>query len=37
MPTRSLCAFSSGIGVPQLPKDVEWRKFETLIKTAEVV
>ena len=31
------CGFSSGIGVPQLPEDVEWRKFEILIKTAEAV
>jgi methionine synthase II (cobalamin-independent) len=31
------CGFSSGIGVPQLSEDAEWRKFETLIKTAEAV
>jgi hypothetical protein len=31
------CGFSSSIGVPQLPEDVEWRKFETLIKTAEAI
>ena len=31
------CGFTSGIGLPQMPEDVEWRKFETLIKTAEAV
>jgi 5-methyltetrahydropteroyltriglutamate--homocysteine methyltransferase len=31
------CGFSSGIGVPQLSEDAEWRKFETLIKTAEAI
>jgi len=31
------CGFSSGIGVPQLSEDAEWRKFEILIKTAEAV
>lgn len=31
------CGFSSAIGVPQLPEDAEWRKFEVLINTAEAV
>jgi len=31
------CGFSSGIGVPQLPEQVEWRKFEVLLQTAAAV
>lgn len=31
------CGFSSAIGVPQLPEEAEWRKFEVLISTAEAV
>jgi 5-methyltetrahydropteroyltriglutamate--homocysteine methyltransferase len=31
------CGFSSGVGMPQLPDHVEWRKFEVLVRTAEAV
>ena len=31
------CGFSSGVGMPQLPDHVEWRKFEVLVQTAEAV
>ena len=31
------CGFSSGVGMPQLPDHVEWRKFEALVRTAEAV
>jgi 5-methyltetrahydropteroyltriglutamate--homocysteine methyltransferase len=31
------CGFSSGVGVPQLSEQVEWRKFEVLLRTAEAV
>ena len=31
------CGFSSGVGMVQLPEDVQWRKFQTLVKTAEAV
>jgi 5-methyltetrahydropteroyltriglutamate--homocysteine methyltransferase len=31
------CGFSSGVGMPQLPEHVEWKKFEVLLRTAEAV
>jgi len=31
------CGFSSGVGMPQLPEHVEWKKFEVLMRTAEAV
>jgi 5-methyltetrahydropteroyltriglutamate--homocysteine methyltransferase len=31
------CGFSSGVGMPQLPEAVEWKKFEVLLRTAEAV
>ena len=31
------CGFSSGVGMPQLPEQAEWRKFEVLLRTAEAV
>jgi 5-methyltetrahydropteroyltriglutamate--homocysteine methyltransferase len=31
------CGFSSGVGMPQLPEEVEWKKFEVLLRTAEAV
>ena len=31
------CGFTSGVGMVQLPADAQWRKFETLVKTAEAI
>lgn len=31
------CGFTSGVGMVQLPEDAQWRKFETLISTAEAI
>jgi 5-methyltetrahydropteroyltriglutamate--homocysteine methyltransferase len=31
------CGFSSGVGMPQMPEAVEWKKFEVLLRTAEAV
>jgi len=31
------CWFSSGVGMPQLPEHVEWKKFEVLLRTADAV
>jgi len=31
------CGFSSGVGMVQLPEDAQWRKFETLVETAEAI
>jgi 5-methyltetrahydropteroyltriglutamate--homocysteine methyltransferase len=31
------CGFSSGVGMPQLPEHVEWKKFEVLLRTADAI
>ena len=31
------CGFSSDIGLPELAEDIQWRKFETLMKTADAI
>jgi 5-methyltetrahydropteroyltriglutamate--homocysteine methyltransferase len=31
------CGFTSGVGMVQLPEAAQWRKFETLVKTAQAI
>jgi 5-methyltetrahydropteroyltriglutamate--homocysteine methyltransferase len=31
------CGFSSDLELAQLPEDIQWRKFEVLLRTAEQV